>query len=49
MKRLLSLLLTLSVLAITALAFAADPVASPTVSPAPAALAAFYATPCILC
>lgn len=41
MKRLLSLLLPLSVLAITALAFAADPVAAPAVSPAPAALAAF--------
>lgn len=40
MKRLLSLLLTLSVLAITALAFAADP-AAPVVSPAPAALATF--------
>lgn len=41
MKKLFSLLLTLSVLAITALAFAADPVATPAVSPAPAALAAF--------
>lgn len=41
MKRLFGLLFTLSVLAITALAFAADPAVAPAVSPAPAALAAF--------
>lgn len=41
MKKLLTLLLTLSVLTITALAFAADPAVAPAVSPAPAALATF--------
>jgi len=42
MKKLFTLMLTLSVLAITALAFAAEPAATPAaVSPAPAALATF--------
>lgn len=41
MKKLFTLLLILSVLAITALAIAADPVTTPAASPAPAALATF--------
>lgn len=41
MKKLLTMLLTLSVLCIAALAIAAEPAAAPAVSPAPAALATF--------
>lgn len=41
MKKLLATLLTLSILAITALTFAAEPAAAPAVSPAPTALATF--------